>query len=267
MSPAPADGDPGREPGREPRPGLLEARAPVGAPLGGSVYIAEKEAWVEEAGRRILEALREAAASGGPVSLALAGGSTPRPVYAWLAASEGVPWDRLEIFFGDERCVPPDDPDSNFRMARETLLEPAGVHPSQVHRMEAERDDREAAADDYAGLLPAHLSVLLLGIGEEGHTASLFPGSAALQETERRVVPVSASARPPERLTVTPPVLEAAARVFVLARGERKAEAVARALEAPWAPEVCPAQLARRRTWILDPAAASRLSRREEGRP
>ena len=229
-------------------------------PVRGSVRVHEADAWAERAGRSILAALREAAEAG-PVSLALAGGSTPGPVYRWLATREDVPWSRIDVFFGDERCVPPDHPDSNYRMARDTLLCPAGIGAARVHRMQAERDDREAVASAYAALLPPHLTVLLLGIGEEGHTASLFPGSPALGERERRVVPVTAPAEPPGRLTVTPPVLEAAARVFVLATGERKAEPVARALEAPWAPDVCPAQLARRGSWLLDRAAAGHLSR------
>ncbi|HKK27453.1 MAG TPA: 6-phosphogluconolactonase [Gemmatimonadota bacterium] len=229
-------------------------------PVPGSVRVHAAGAWPGAAGLAVLAALREAAAAG-PVSLALAGGSTPVPLYRWLAAREDVPWSRIDVFFGDERCVPPDDPDSNYRTARKTLLGPAEVEAARVHRMPAERDDREAAAADYAALLPPHLTVLLLGIGEEGHTASLFPGSPALEERERRVVPVTAPADPPERLTVTPPVLEQAARVFVLATGQRKAEPVARALEAPWAPDVCPAQLARRGTWLLDRAAAAHLSR------
>lgn len=209
--------------------------------------------------------LRDAATSGLRASLALAGGSTPGPVYRWLARPGAIPWERVDLFFGDERCVPPDDPDSNYRMVRETLLEPLAMSPERVHRMEAERPDRKAAADAYGALLPPRLTVLMLGIGAEGHTASLFPGSPALLERRRPVVPVSAPASPPDRLTVTPPVLAAAAHVVVLARGDRKAEAVRRALEDRWDPMSCPAQLARRGTWILDPAAGSLLSGRAGG--
>ncbi len=221
------------------------------------------DAWAEEAGVKIADALAEASSSSdGPVSLVMAGGSTPRPVYRWLAAAGGVPWSRVEIYFGDERCVPPDDPDSNYRMVRETLLEPAGIAPERVHRMEAERADRAAAAAAYAQLLPEHLDVLLLGIGEEGHTLSLFPGSPALRERERRVVPVTTPKPPPDRLTLTPPMVEGARRIFVLARGESKAEAVARALDGPLDVEACPVQLARSGEWLLDPAAAQRLRRK-----
>ncbi len=218
------------------------------------------DAWAEEAGIKIADALAEAAAvTKRPVSFAVAGGTTPEPVYRWLAEAGGVPWDRVEIFFGDERCVQPDDPDSNYRMVRETLLEPAGIAPEHVHRMEAERPDRDAAAAAYAERLPERLDVLLLGMGEEGHTLSLFPGSPALKERERRVVPVTTPKPPPDRLTLTPPEIERARRIFVLARGEKKAEAVARALEGPLDVEGCPIQLARAGEWLLDPAAAAKV--------
>ncbi len=220
----------------------------------------EPDAWAESAGVKIADALAEvAASSAGHVSLAVAGGSTPRPVYRWLAEAGGVPWNRVEIFFGDERCVPPDDPDSNYRMVRETLLDPAGIPADRVHRMEAEREDRDAAAAAYAAGLPDRLTVLLLGIGEEGHTLSLFPGSPVMREKERLVVPVTTPKSPPNRLTLTPPAVKRASRIFVLARGAEKAEAVARALEGPLDPEACPAQLARGGEWLLDPAAAARV--------
>jgi len=222
------------------------------------------DAWAESAGVRIAEALARAAETRDRVTLALAGGSSPAPVYRWLAAAGGVPWDRVEIFFGDERCVPPDHPDSNYRMARETLLDPLGLTDAQVHRMKAEAGDLDAAAKQYQGLLPDRLGVLLLGVGPDGHTASLFPGSPALGETVLRVVP----SRAPTgrfRLTVTPPVVEAAEEIYVLARGSAKADAVARALEGEWSPVECPAQLARRGVWLLDPHAASRLRARGHG--
>jgi len=219
--------------------------------------------------RRVVAARKDAARDQEwTVSLALAGGSTPASVYHVLSTMHELPWDRVEIFFGDERCLPPDHPESNFRMARETLLEPLRFSAEQVHRMEAERSDRAGAADDYARILPERLDLLLLGVGPDGHTASLFPGAPAIRETERLVVPVPS----PEdhglaRLTVTPPVLEAAARIVVMARGAEKARAVARALEGAWDPETCPAQLARRGAWLLDAASAGRLERAGRARP
>jgi 6-phosphogluconolactonase/glucosamine-6-phosphate isomerase/deaminase len=128
--------------------------------------------------------------------------------------------------------------------------------------MEAERADRDQAAREYERLLAAPLDVLVLGIGQDGHTASLFPGSSALAERRRLVLPVLGTKSPPERLTITPPVIESARRVAVIASGADKAAMVARSVEGPWAPEDVPAQLARRGHWFLDRAAAARLTER-----
>lgn len=195
------------------------------------------------------------------VSVALAGGSTPRPAYGCLAVEPDLPWERIRIFFGDERQVPPDHPDSNYRMVEEALLSRLVVPPAAVHRMEGEDPDAEAAAERYAALLPDALDLLILGIGSDGHTASLFPGSPALAERARRVVTSTAPAQPRHRLTITPPVIRAARRIVVLASGAGKAQAVRRALAEPGEPARCPARLARRGTWVLDREAARRLPR------
>jgi 6-phosphogluconolactonase len=210
----------------------------------------------------LAQAVREAVARRGRCSLALSGGSTPRPAYERLAALAGVPWDAVEIYFGDERAVPPADPHSNYRMAREALLDRLPQAPAAVHRMEAEDADREAAAARYAARLPAALDLLVLGMGPDGHTASLFPGSPALRETERKVVPARAPVPPHDRLTVTPPVIEAARHVAVLVAGAAKAPLVARVLRGPWRPDELPAQLACGGTWLLDRAAAADLAPR-----
>lgn len=203
----------------------------------------------------------DAVADRGECSLALAGGSTPRPVYRRMADIGAVPWRRVSVFFGDERAVPPDHAESNYRMARESLLRRVPVDPARVFPMEAEREDLEAAARAYEELLPRSLDVLLLGIGEDGHTASLFPGSDALAERHRRVVPTRGPARPHRRLTITPPVIRDARRPVVLATGSRKAEPVRRALEAASDPEECPARLARDGDWLLDREASEALER------
>ena len=205
--------------------------------------------------------LADAASARGAASVALAGGSTPRQVYERLARRDDVPWHRLHVFFGDERAVPPDDPASNFRMARATLLGHAPIPAERVHRMEAERQDREAAAAEYARLLPDPLDLVVLGIGEDGHTASLFPGSPALAERKRRVVAVEGPTAPARRLTITPSVITGAGATLVLAAGREKSGAVARALEGPYDPATCPAQLARPGIWVLDRAAAAELRR------
>jgi 6-phosphogluconolactonase len=212
----------------------------------------------EAVARHAAEAIARAILAAPPVQpfhLALAGGTTPRRVYELLAARE-LPWPRVEIWFGDERCVPPDDEQSNYAMARAALLERAQLPPANVHRMRGELADRDAAARAYEAALPARLDLLLLGIGPDGHTASLFPGSSALRERQRRVVAVVGPKPPPNRLTITPPVIAAAARVVVLATGAEKATAVRCAFESGTDPFECPARLLRDAEWHLDRAAA-----------
>jgi 6-phosphogluconolactonase len=207
----------------------------------------------------LAEYLAEVAAENGHVSVALAGGSTPRAMHEALACSKDVPWLAVHVFFGDERAVPPEHSDSNYRMAKESLLDRVAIPPAQVHRIVAEDPDRDAAARAYEALLPESLDVIVLGIGEDGHTASLFPGSSALREGERRVLPVVGPKPPPERLTITPPVILAARHRVVLASGTGKADAIARALDGPWDPDATPIQLAKRGAWFIDPPAAAKL--------
>lgn len=214
-------------------------------------------------------AARAAASAGGRFSLALAGGSTPRRTYQLLAEPphrQAVPWDRVEVFFGDERCVPPDDPGSNHRMAREALLGRVPIPASRIHRIRGEDPDPEAEAARYqeelrAVLGPAaRLDLVLLGMGSDGHVASLFPGDQALEERSRLVRAVVAPAPPPRRITLTLPALEAAAEVAFLVAGADKAERVADVLlgrdPALPAARVRPAGGA---LWLLDAAAAGRL--------
>jgi 6-phosphogluconolactonase len=205
----------------------------------------------------------ESIAERGTCAVALSGGNTPRPVYAALAAppfAAAVDWPRVEVFFGDERAVPPDHPDSNYRMAALALLERVRLEPARIHRLQADRPDRDAAARDYERLLPLRLDVVLLGMGPDGHTASLFPGSAAITERSRRVVAVVAPRPPAERLTVTPPVIAGARYVAVVVAGAEKAQLVARALTGPLAPWEVPVQVAPGAFWFLDEPAASRLA-------
>ena len=195
-------------------------------------------------------------------SIALAGGNTPRPVYELLAAPplrDQIDWTNLDVYWGDERAVPPTDPQSNYAMAWDALLSRVPIPPSQVHRMEAEHADREAAARDYEAILPRALDVLVLGVGPDGHTASIFPGSDAMRESHRRVMPVIGPKPPPARLTITPPVIETAHEIVVIATGADKAAVVARTLDGSNSARDLPIQFARRGAWFLDPAAASML--------
>lgn len=238
---------------------------PGTAPAGERLVVVATEALPEVAARRIATAIEQAVLQRGRATVALAGGTTPRAVYRRLAEAHRLPWERIEIYFGDERAVPPGDPQSNYRMARESLFDTVPIPSSHIHRMPAERPDREAAAAEYGAELPHRLDLIILGIGEDGHTASLFPGSSALNEQVRQVVAVTGPQPPTQRLTVTPPVITAAASRIVLVSGSGKAKAVAEALEGPVNFAGCPAQLAREGIWIMDHAAAAALS--EKPRP
>lgn len=202
----------------------------------------------------IAEKVGAAVRTRGRCAVALAGGSTPRPVYQELGERDVFPWAEVEFFFGDERAVPADDPQSNYRMARETLFRRRP--DARVVRMPA---DAPGGAAEYARRLPAELDVLILGMGADGHTASLFPGSPALGERAARVVAVTGPTPPRRRMTITPPVIEAAKEILVLVSGADKAPALVRALRGGFDPGATPAQLARRGTWLVDRAAASAL--------
>jgi 6-phosphogluconolactonase len=210
------------------------------------------------AAQRIALELTKAVSERGRASLALAGGTTPKATYEALA---GLPldWAKIDIFFGDERCVPADHADSNYRMAKAALFDRIQVPAGNVHRMQGELADRDAAARAYEAELPARLDVVVLGIGEDAHTASLFPGAAALSEQTRSVLPVVGPKPPPERLSLTPKPLKDARLCIVLASGAGKAEPARRALKDPLDVVQTPIQLARDGVWFLDEPAASAL--------
>ncbi len=216
-------------------------------------------------GARWIGSVIESASSTRPISIALAGGTTPRRVYE-LLAEQSVPFERVAIYFGDERCVPPDDPHSNFRMAREALLDRVGAERfAAVHRIRGEDADVEGEARRYGALVPDAFDLVLLGMGEDGHTASLFPGDPALLELKRRAVAVVGPKPPPRRITLTPRAIVAARRILVLVAGGEKARVLAQALEAPMDVHRLPVQLARSadpgkvRQWMLDRDAAEHL--------
>ncbi len=215
------------------------------------LIVVSSEQLAQRAAEWFAQALREALAGGGRCSFALSGGLTPRPIYRTLAGMD-VPWDRVDFYFVDERCVPPDHQESNYFHAEANLFGPAGVKPEQVHRMEGERDDREAAARDYEALLPRALDVALIGMGEDGHTASLFPGASALEERQRHVLAVVGPKPPPWRLTLTLPVLLGTRKVLNVVAGEGKRDAARRALTG----EALPITRVTNAVWMMDEAAA-----------
>jgi 6-phosphogluconolactonase len=203
-------------------------------------------------------------------SLVLSGGSTPQALYRQLAnfpyATE-IDWTRLHVFWGDERCVPPNHPQSNYRMAYQALLDHVPVPREHIHRMRGEQPPEEAAKA-YAQELAQFFSerqpqfdLVLLGIGADGHTASLFPHSAALKEDQRWVVANYAPSQASWRITLTIPALNAARQVAFLVSGADKANTLQRVLEGPYQPDELPAQFIQPAVWMVDAAAASLLSR------
>jgi 6-phosphogluconolactonase len=213
--------------------------------------VVEPEALAQRSAEWLAEAIRQTLAGGGRCSFALSGGKTVGPIYRTLADMP-LPWERVDFYFADERCVPPDHLESNYFLAEQTLFRPAGVKLDQVRRMEGEREDRDAAARDYEALLPPTLDVVLLGMGEDGHTASLFPGLAAVEERVRRVLAVVGPKPPPWRLTLTLPVLVGARKVLFAMAGEGKRDALRRVL----AGEDLPAARVTNAVWMVDRTAA-----------
>jgi 6-phosphogluconolactonase len=214
----------------------------------------------------------------GTFTVALAGGSTPKGIYSRLAGDETlrsrVQWANVQWFWGDERHVGPDHPDSNFRMAREAMLARLPIDPDSVCRIKGEYEDAARAADEYEQDLRTAFGVgdgeaprfdlVLLGMGADGHTASLFPGTNALRETQRLAVTNRVEKLATERITLTVPVLNNAADVLFLVQGAEKAEALKAVLEGPYEPERFPAQLIRpgqgRLRWLVDRPAARLLA-------
>jgi len=234
----------------------------------------------EAAAEVFARAATRAVAENGRFYVALAGGSTPKAVYQLLADDEAsgrrkLPWTGIEVFFGDERCVPPDHAESNFRMAHETLLARVPIPAANIHRIRGEMDPQAAAAAyevELKRVVPSHhamlprLDLVLLGMGQDGHTASLFPGTPGLQETSHSVVANPGPEPASWRVTLTLPALSAASNVLFLVIGAEKAPMLRRVLQTDAAGASYPAQRVRPTAgwlrWFLDEAAASQLNAR-----
>jgi 6-phosphogluconolactonase len=244
----------------------------------------DRRALVRWTAERIVRLCAAAIEEKGRFVVALSGGSTPRPLYALLAGelAGSIDWSRVHLFWGDERCVPPDDPQSNYRMVKESLLSGVSVPLSHIHRIHGE-DDPKAAAAGYEKELRSFFGsaggdgpprtgfdLVLLGMGENGHTASLFPGLPAVTETVRWVMAQYVEVVSMWRITLTPVVINAAERIFFLVQGGEKAETAARVLGGPINPEVLPAQTIRpvhgQLLWLMDEAAAASV-RKESSLP
>ena len=231
----------------------------------------------EAVAEEVVRAANQAVAQRGRFTLALSGGSTPKNLYTLLAtnARTSLPWDRTYFFWSDERHVPPSDPESNYRMAEEAMLSKVPVAASNVFRVPTENPDAAAAAEAYeqtlrkfftveAGQLP-RFDLILLGMGPDGHTASLFPETAALRERSRLVVANWVEKLKTSRITFTLPLLNAARCVAFLVSGTDKASVLHEVLEGNAPGEQYPAKLVRpadgKLIWFLDRAAASGLTK------
>jgi 6-phosphogluconolactonase len=250
-------------------------------------YVANREvrilpdatAIAKRAAQKFAEAAAAAVKEKGSFSVALAGGSTPKTLYGLLvndpALRAQVPWDKMRVFFGDERHVGPDHPDSNFRMATEAMIAKSPLKPEQVKRIKGEYPDTEQAAREYEqairssfkladGQLP-RFDLVLLGMGSEGHTASLFPGTRALHEKQRIAVSNWVGKLLTDRITLTAPAINNAVHVIFMVAGADKAPALTAVLERAYEPEQLPAQLIQPTNgtllWLVDTAAGGLLTR------
>lgn len=225
------------------------------------VVIPDETLLADAAARVVRDVAAQAIADRGRFRVALPGGRTPRALLQRLASEpycSHVEWGRVVVLFTDERAVPPDHSESNYRLVREALLDPLGAEAPLARRMAADSPDLAQAARDYSIELEQPLDLIVLGVGEDGHIASLFPGSPLVLERQARVGTVIDSPKPPfRRLTLLPRALAEARSVLVLATGSAKASAVAAAFADQGEPMSCPARLVRTAAWLLDAAAAA----------
>lgn len=248
--------------------------------------VANADALYRIAAAEVLSCAEAAVREKGAFTVVLSGGSTPKGLYTLLADEaswrEQVPWEKTHFFWGDERHVPPDHPDSNYRMAHDAMLSKVPIPAANIHRIKSEYADAEQAAQEYeqalrtffqlpAGQYPC-FDLVLLGLGPEAHTASLFPGAQALHEHQRLVVATWVGKFYAERITLTAPVLNTAARIVFLVSGTEKALPLTAVLEGRYEPEQLPAQLIQPRhgrlLWLVEQAAARLLqaNQREQTR-
>ena len=236
------------------------------------IIVCEKEEWPTKAVELFVQQANANIADHSSFSAALAGGNTPEPLYSELARPENwnrIEWDKIHLFWGDERHVPPNDPQSNFRLVKEKLLDVVPIPEENIHRVKTEMDVRLAAfayEDDLRHFFPGdwpRFDLVLLGMGEDGHTASLFPRSAALNEESRWFVANFAPEKNSWRLTLTLKAINAARMVIVLVRGESKADtlgAVFMGANDPWEMPIQGVDpVDGKMIWLFDSEAASRL--------
>lgn len=251
----------------------------TGSKVNREVRILRDSAVIAKAAaEKFVEAAATAVKEKGLFTVVLAGGSTPKTLYGLLVNDPGlrakVPWAEMRVYFGDERHVPPDHQDSNFRMATEAMISKSPLKPAQVTRIKGEYPDPDRAATEYEQEIRAHFKLtegqfprfdlVLLGMGNEGHTASLFPGTKALHENRRIAVHNWVGKLLAERITLTAPAINNAAGVLFMVTGADKAPALTAVLERAYEPDQLPAQLIQpvngALLWLVDEAAGSLLT-------
>ncbi len=246
---------------------------PRGLNMADLQILENTKALAQAAAEHFVAAAEDAIDKRGRFTVALSGGSTPQETYSRLAdpsVATQVSWRNVQLFWGDERSVPPDHPDSNYRMVRKTLIQKVPIPQTNVHRIQGELDP-DLAAEAYVDELQSvfaseerpRFDLIFLGMGKDGHIASLFPGSLALRETEHWVLAVFAEAFQAWRVTLTLPVLNSARQLSFLVAGKSKADRLQEVLEGEPQPESLPAQIIQPRngqvTWLVDQAAAAKL--------
>jgi 6-phosphogluconolactonase len=236
---------------------------------GMLIAVPTAEDVAREASARLAKAIRDAIKVRGRATIALSGGDTPKQTYQQLTSETDIEWSAVEVFWVDERAVAPTDDRSNYRWAKECLIDRAKISAGHVHRMHADDGDLENAAREYEQVLRTHVpvgqggvpsfDVIVLGVGDDGHTASLFPGQATVEIQDRYVVAVGKTDGREMRLTITAPVIEHARSAFVLAVGAKKTAALERVWAVSGSLRDTPARVIRNVRgsihWIIDKAA------------
>lgn len=234
----------------------------------------DKHILSQHAAEYIMRIAKETIDLHGRFTIALTGGTTPGEAYSLLGSEpirSQIDWQRVHIFWGDERCVPRTNSESNYYLAQEVLFDKIAIPNSQIHPMPADQPDRNAASQVYTSEMQRVFGtneipifdLIHLGMGPEGHAVSLFPQQDALHEKHRLVMPVRVPKPPPDRLTFTPPLLNAARNVLFTVTGSEKADALHAVLDGEYQPDEYPAQIVRPKNgevvWMLDRAAAQKL--------
>ncbi len=217
------------------------------------------QSWVANASAVIQNAIEECLLVNSVCNVMLTGGVTAKKIYQEWAIAKSLPLERIHFFFGDERCISPDDQNSNFFMVMSSLFSGGIIEVGSISRMEGELPDRALAASRYENLLPNHIDVLILGLGLDGHIASLFPGHSALEEELKLVVSVSQVGVMYDRISITPRLISQARKVFLLATGAEKGKVLAKALSPGCSNRDLPVCLTLDGTWLLDNEAYSQL--------